>query len=76
VLVLVLVALANNIVAGVLGLASQHRLILVRCSSWKGVVPVAEAGLEEALTQIQYSRTATNGWILTNGYDTKTQTNQ
>lgn len=43
--------------------SSQHRAV-VRSESWNSAIPVAEAGLEEALTQLHLNRTnlSANGW--------------
>ncbi|MGB0579050.1 MAG: DUF7305 domain-containing protein [Limisphaerales bacterium] len=49
--------------------SSQHRAV-VRSEVWNSAVPVAEAGVEEALTHLHLQRTNlnANGWLLaTNG---------
>lgn len=45
----------------------QHRAVL-RAEAWNYEIPMAEAGIEEALTQLYYNRNnlATNGWTLMN----------
>src|SRR5215475_2552130 len=77
VMVLVLVGCTILVVAAAVALSVQRTRISARSASWNSAMPVAEAGIEEALTQINYGTTnsATNGWRLTNGYYLKTQTN-
>ena len=45
--------------------SSQHRAV-VRSKSWNSGIPVAEAGLEEALTQLHLNRTnlSANNWLI------------
>lgn len=75
VVVLVLVAAAILVVASAVSLSGQRTLISARSAVWSAAIPVAEAGIEEALTQLNYGMGVTNGWRLTNGYYLKTQTN-
>lgn len=74
-------ALITSFVIGItlvayLGLASSEHRAAVRSESWNSAIPVAEAGLEEALTQLHLNRTnlsannwrtAANGIVLSNG---------
>ncbi len=62
--------------AAYLNLASSQHRAVVRSESWNSAIPVAEAGLEEALTQLHLNRTnltannwltAANGLSLSNG---------
>jgi hypothetical protein len=66
------------ITAGLMAFALASYLSLTRFQStsmwrslrWNSGIPVAEAGIEEALTQISVNGTnvtANNGWVLTNG---------
>jgi hypothetical protein len=55
-----------------LTMASSRNLVAMRSTAWNAALPVAEAGIEEGLTQIQYSVIPTNGWTLTNGIYTRT----
>jgi hypothetical protein len=76
-MVLVLVGATTIVVASAMALSAQRSRITARSASWNAALPVAEAGIEEALTQLNYGTTniAANGWRLTNGYYLKTQTN-
>jgi hypothetical protein len=75
-------ALVMTLVLGtVLGIGMMAYLTLIdnqdrairRAESWNYEIPVAEAGVEEALTQIWFNRynLGTNGWGLTNNAYTK-----
>jgi len=75
VLMIVLVGLGITclIIGTFMSLSSQRSLVSARSLAWNDAMPVAEAGLEEALTQIQYAMPPTNGWTLTNNIYTKTR---
>jgi hypothetical protein len=75
VMVLVLAAAAVMVVAAAMTLAAQRNSLSARSAAWNSAIPVAEAGIEEALTQLNYGMAVTNGWRFTNGYYLKTQTN-
>jgi hypothetical protein len=75
------VLLVTLLTAGIIGLTlasylwmvSQQHLSVMRSQAWNAAIPVAEAGVEEALTQLQYTDSAhlainhwtdlTNGWV-------------
>jgi|GEM_PF-730699 len=71
------------VVAGVIALtlaayltwANTQNRVASRSQSWNAALPAAEAGLEEALTQLNATggtNLATNGWVaVTNGWYTK-----
>jgi hypothetical protein len=75
---LIVVLVALGIVCLAIGtfmsLSSQRNFISTRALAWNGAMPVAEAGLEEALTQIQYAMPPTNGWTLSSNLYTKIRT--
>ena len=63
---LVTCVIVGSTLAAYMGLAnSQHRSI-VRSEAWNRAVPVLEAGMEEALTQLHLSRgnLSANGWLV------------
>lgn len=52
--------------AAVLGLATHEQRILARTSAWNSALPVAEAGIEEAMSHLQKVKDgprAVNGWV-------------
>src|SRR5207249_2878797 len=53
--------------ASYLWLVSHQNLSTMRSLAWNSTLPVMEAGVEEALTQLQYGR-ITNSWV--NGWTT------
>jgi len=73
--VIVTLAIVCLAIAAVMSLASQRNRISARSLVWNNAMPVAEAGIEEALTQIQYAMPPTNGWTLSGSYYTRTRTN-
>ncbi len=60
-------------IATYLGLVSSHNRMTARSRAWNSSMPVLEAGIEEALTQIHYNVTnlSLNGWVLSTGVYTK-----
>ena len=59
-----------------LTLVKQERYSMSRSLAWNSVLPVAEAGIEEALTQINshdMKLLADNGWAATGAFLTKTK---
>jgi Tfp pilus assembly protein PilX len=70
--VLVVTLLVSSIIAitlmAYLALIGYQNRAVLRAQAWNYEVPVAEAGIEEALTHLYYSRgnLATNGWTLGN----------
>jgi hypothetical protein len=77
ILVMVLVALGIVCIAigTFMSLSSQRNLVSVRSLAWNDAMPVAEAGIEEALTQIQYAMPPTNCWTLSGTNYTRTRIN-
>jgi len=57
--------------------ASVQNQLIMRSQAWNGALPLAEAGLEEAMTHISKVGTnnrAQDSWVLQNGHYTKTRT--
>src|SRR5438874_10948355 len=73
VIALVMSGIAVLVLGTYLGLAGSRHQNVVRSLAWNHSMAVAEAGIEEGLTQIQYSLTPVNGWTLVNGSNTKTR---
>jgi len=78
-----LMALITGVVVGTMmasymSMVSGQNQAIARSQAWNSAIPVAEAGIEEALTQLYYSggtNFTTNGWVLaTTGY-TKSRSN-
>jgi hypothetical protein len=66
-LVLGIVLVLSFILVGYFNLVADERMLTARSLAWNTAIPVAEAGVEEALTQLYYQGTnnfATNGWTL------------
>src|SRR5438046_897871 len=78
-----MVLVTTVVIGGLLGLALgsylmwafNHAAMTRRSASWNAAIPVLEAGIEEALSQINYNpnQRASNGWQLVNGLYTKTR---
>src|SRR5438552_19173308 len=71
------------IVAGVVGLtlgayltwANSQNTLATRAQNWNAALPVVEAGIEEAMTHINFDHPwATNGWTLSGTNYTKQRT--
>jgi hypothetical protein len=64
------------VAASMLQLASQHSTSATRSGLWNQAIPVAEAGVEEALAHLNHVATnwSANGWTLVKGDYTKTRT--
>ena len=63
------VAIAIGVGSFAILVSSQNKSI-TRSEAWNQCIPVAECGVEEALTQLYYNGTNTppgNGWTVTNG---------
>jgi len=63
------VVVLGIILAAILSLIAQERRILARTSSWNAALPVAEAGIEEAMShlrQVDGGARNVNGWTLEN----------
>jgi len=56
-------------IASYLGLVSSQNRQTARSQAWNSSMPVLEAGIEEALTQLHYNSTnlSANGWTLSSG---------
>ncbi len=71
----ILLCLFTMIAVGVvlvsyLSLGSSHSVMTARSQAWNIALPVAEAGLEEGLTQLNYThgkQLSSNGWIKVTG---------
>src|SRR5437667_2755408 len=68
-------AIIGAVLASYLGLLSNLHVAVVRAQAWNACIPVAEAGIEEALTQLHYYKINQLGpfknsnWVLgTDGY--------
>jgi hypothetical protein len=75
-----LVALLTIAVLGIslatyLQLTANQNVFITRSQYWNLEIPVAEAGVEEALAQLYHNpgNLGANNWTLTNGYYTKTR---
>jgi Tfp pilus assembly protein PilX len=75
VIVLVLTAIIVVGVGSYAVLVATQNRSAVRDLAWNNAIPVAEAGIEEALTQLYYRGTnaPTNGWTITNNIYYKTR---
>ncbi len=71
-------AVVGIVLASCLTLATYQNNSVIRCQTWNAAMPVAESGLEEALSQIQQNgpgsaaggmvgNLAADGWTLTTG---------
>jgi hypothetical protein len=69
-IVLVTVGIIGVLMASYLNLVSSQNLSTMRSLQWNSAIPIAEAGIEEALTHLYYNPTnrATEGWTLTGDY--------
>lgn len=63
--VMIIAVLASMVVGALLLLAQQQHYITARSATWCSEIPLAEAGIEEAMAHLNSSkipRLATNGW--------------
>jgi len=70
-LTLVIAAVVAGTLAAFLIWANTQNRMSTRSQYWNAALPVAEAGLEEALTQLHYTgvtNLSANGWTVTNGW--------
>lgn len=70
IITLIITAVIGTALASYLRLASYQNQSVVHSQFWNGGIPIAEAGVEEALAHLNTvgdGNRATNGWILTNG---------
>jgi len=75
VITLILSSVIGLTLMSYLDLTSSQNRAVMRSQQWHSIVPVMEAGVEEALTQIHYNSTnlSADGWILNNNAYTKTR---
>src|SRR5215510_13098035 len=67
---LVLTATLGVVLAGYLTLVGEQNKATMRSLAWNSAIPIAESGIEEALTQLHANTTnlvANNNWALVNG---------
>jgi hypothetical protein len=78
IIVLTLVAslVLGVVLVSVISLSSSEGQMTGRSESWNAAMPVVEAGIEEALTQLRYapSNRSANGWTLIDDQYTKKRT--
>src|SRR5439155_5446734 len=69
----VITALVGIALGSYLMWASNHVNISKRSTAWNQAIPVLEAGIEEALSQLYFfpEQRNSNGWSLVNGLYTK-----
>lgn len=73
---LVIALLVGIVVAGLLVVSQQHNYLVARSQTWSSEIPIAEAGIEEAMAHLNSKPTnwATHGWSLSGGNLVKTNT--
>ena len=74
---IVMLGVAGLSLAGYLGLISHHYGSVIRSHNWSRAYTVAEAGIEEAMTQMNFvegNDLTVNGWPLVEGKYTKERT--
>jgi hypothetical protein len=66
---LVTLGIVGLYMAAYLGMVSNQNISTMRSLQWNSGIPIAEAGIEEALTHLHYNPRlrAGNGWTLLNG---------
>ena len=69
--------LVGVVVAALLVISQQQNYLTARSRTWCSEIPIAEAGIEEALAHINSrpKTLATNGWVRSGDYWVKTRTN-
>ncbi len=72
---LFIAATIGTVLMSYLELTSAHNRAVVRSQQWNSIVPLMEAGVEEALAQLYYtnSNPLNNGWTITGTGFTKTR---
>jgi hypothetical protein len=68
---LLLTAIIGSALASYLKLAEYQNRSVVHSQHWNGAIPVAEAGVEEALAHLNHvvnGNRATNGWVFTDNH--------
>jgi Tfp pilus assembly protein PilX len=76
--VIIFSAMLAVLVLSGLALVSNKNTLTVRSLDWNNAMPLAEAGIEEALSHLQFSQNTnfqTDAWTLSNGKFYKTRTN-
>jgi hypothetical protein len=73
---LIVCLLVGIVLLSVISLTSNEGQMTGRSQSWNGAIPAAEAGIEEAFTQLRYCPTnrSSNGWTLVGTNYTKKRT--
>src|SRR5678815_1481676 len=78
-IMLIMTTLIGLMLAAYLTLVGSQNKFTQRSQVWNNAIPVCEAGVEEALTHINYNGTSDfgmNGWRLVNGFYVKNRTNE
>jgi len=75
VVTLILSAIIGLTILSYLDLTSAQNWAVTRSQQWHSIVPVMEAGVEEAFTQLYHggSNLSANGWVLTSNAYTKSR---
>jgi Tfp pilus assembly protein PilX len=71
IMVLVITTLVGSVLMAYLSMLKSQNLYSSRSLAWTTAMPMAEAGIEEALAHINYSGTtnlASDGWVKTSNY--------
>jgi hypothetical protein len=74
---MVTIGIIGTMLASYLSLTSSQNLSVTRSQMYNGIIPVAEAGIEEALTHLYYAgitNLASDGWTSNNNVFTKERT--
>jgi hypothetical protein len=77
IVLLIILTVMGTVVASYIKLTSGQNTSITRSQTWNAVIPVCEAGVEEAMAQINSvigTNYAINGWTVTNNYYTRTRT--
>ncbi|MDA1272757.1 MAG: hypothetical protein O2960_01715 [Verrucomicrobia bacterium] len=71
--ILFTVAIIGISMAAYLDMVGSQNISTMRSTQWNSGIPIAEAGIEEALTHLYYNpmNLASEGWVLANGNYTK-----
>ncbi|HKQ40444.1 MAG TPA: hypothetical protein VJ063_20405 [Verrucomicrobiae bacterium] len=75
ILTLVVCLVLGIVLLGIIKLANTEGQMTGRSQNWNNALPIAEAGIEEALTHLKYSPSnrSANGWALVDGRYTRTR---
>lgn len=76
-MVLATASIAGIVIGATLNMVASQNKSVARSQSWNTAIPTAEAGVEEAFTQINYTKGSTpgNGWTLSGTNYCKSRTN-